>query len=52
MKTYQVTFTNTAPVIVRASDRNDAIKVAVIKTRGYLSATQQRANVVSAKADK
>ncbi len=52
MTTYKVTFTNCAPVVVRASGRNDAIRVAVLKTRGYLSATQQRANVVSAKEDK
>jgi hypothetical protein len=52
MKTYKVTFTNCSPIIVRVSDRNDAIRVAVLKTRGYLSATQQRANVVSAKEDK
>lgn len=49
MKMYKVIFTNCPSWIGRASSRNDAIKMASISTRGYLSVTAQSKNVVSAK---
>jgi len=52
MNEYIVKFTNVPPVRVRAGDRNNAITVAVRRTRGYLSATEQRRQVVSAKLAK
>lgn len=48
---YKVKFTNAPTQLVWASNRADAITQAVRKTRGYLSATEQRRNVVSAKQD-
>lgn len=51
MKTYTVLFTNVAPVTVNATNRADAIRQAVNKTKGYLSASQQRLNVISAKSN-
>lgn len=49
MNYYRVTFKNHPPIIVRGGDRNNAIKMAIIKTRGYLPKSEQRKNVVSAK---
>lgn len=51
MKTYIVTFTNAPTVSVSATNRADAIRQAVNLTRGYLSATAQRNNVISAKSN-
>jgi hypothetical protein len=48
---YRVTFINAPTQIVRAINRADAITQAVRKTRGYLSCTEQRSNVISAKID-
>lgn len=52
MKTYIVTFTNAPTVSVNATNRADAIKQAVNRTRGYLSASQQKNNVISAKIER
>ena len=51
MKIYKVIFTNVPPVCVIATDRGNAITQAVRKTRGYLSCTEQRKRVISAKLD-
>lgn len=50
MKIYTVIFTN-ATVTVNATNRADAIRQAVNLTKRYLSANQQRSNVISAKSN-
>ena len=49
MKLYRVIFSNTSSWEGRASDRADAIRMACIARRGYLSMTAQSKYVVSAK---
>jgi len=49
METYKVTFKNCPSVLVRTTSRTDAIRVAIHKTKGYMSLTDQRRNVISAK---
>ena len=49
---YTVTFKNQPSVKVWAGNRADAIKQACRQSRGYLSMTDQRRNVVSAKISK
>jgi hypothetical protein len=49
MKTYKVTFTNVAPITVNATNRQDAIRQAIAQTRGYLSVSAQRTNIISCK---
>lgn len=48
---YKVKFTNAPTQLVYASSRADAITQSVRKTKGYLTATEQRSNVISAKQD-
>lgn len=51
MKKYTVIFTNAPTVTVNATNRADAIRQAVNLTKGYLSANQQRLNVISVKSN-
>ena len=46
---YRIIFTNCEPKVVYASTRANAITQAVRLTRGYISATDQRQNVLSCK---
>jgi hypothetical protein len=48
---YKVKFTNAPTQLVYASNRANAITQAINKTKGYLLATEQRRNVISAKQD-
>lgn len=48
---YKVKFTNATTQTVWATNRANAITQAVAKTKGYLSATEQRKNVISCKQD-
>lgn len=48
---YRVKFTNAPTMVVSATNRANAITQAIAKTRGYLSATDQRRNVISCKLE-
>lgn len=48
---YIVKFLNAPTQVVRATNRSNAITQAVAKTRGYLTANEQRKNVLSCKLE-